>query len=85
MASLRATLLPLAAAGLLAGLIAWQGWRFWENSVGHETLALKIGAVFVPAGVAGGIYLLTALAFKIPAAKEMTEFALQKFRNKARP
>jgi hypothetical protein len=36
--------------------------------------------VFVPAGIAGGLYLLTALAFKIPAAKEMTEFALAKFR-----
>ena len=80
MEPLRATFLPLAVAGVLAGLLAWAGWRFWENSVGHETLALKIGAVFVPAGVAGGIYLLTALAFKIPAAKEMTEFALAKLK-----
>ena len=53
MEPLRATFLPLALAGVLAGLIAWVGWQFWENSIGHATLALKIGAVFVPAGIAG--------------------------------
>jgi hypothetical protein len=43
---------------------------------------LKIGAVFVPAGIAGGIYWLFALMCKIPAAKEMTEFALAKFKRR---
>ena len=80
MESLRKTFLPLATAGVLAGLLAWLGWRFWENSLGHQTIALKIGAVFVPAGIAGMVYWLAALAFKIPAAKEMTEFALAKFK-----
>ena len=69
---LRATFLPLAAGGLLAGLLAWFGWQFWEDKIGHATLALKIGAVFVPAGIAGLVYWLAAMAFKIPAAKEMT-------------
>jgi len=80
MESLRATFLPLAIAGLVAGLIAWFGWRFWEHALGHETLALKIGEVFVPAIAAGLIYGITALAFKVPAAKEILDFALQKFR-----
>jgi putative peptidoglycan lipid II flippase len=80
MESLRKTFLPLAVAGLLAGLLAWLGWRFWENSLGHQTIALKIGAVFAPAGIAGLVYWLVALAFKIPAAKEMTEFAFAKFK-----
>ena len=80
MESLRATFLPLAIAGVAAGLIAWSGWRFWEHALRHETLALKIGAVFVPAGVAGLVYWLVALAFKIPAAKEMVEFALARFK-----
>ena len=65
--------------------MAWLGWRFWENSLGHKTLALKIGAVFAPAGIAGLVYWLMALAFKIPAAKEMTEFALAKFRTVETP
>jgi len=79
MAPLRATFLPLGIAGLLAGLVAWQGWQLWENSLGHETLPLKIGAVFVPAIVAGLVYGILALTFKVPAAKEMLEFALVKF------
>ncbi|MGA9779711.1 MAG: murein biosynthesis integral membrane protein MurJ [Verrucomicrobiia bacterium] len=80
MEPLRATFLPLAVAGTMAGLVAWFGWQFWEGSLGHKTVALQIGEVFVPAGIAGAVYWLTALAFKIPAAKEMVEFALVKFK-----
>jgi putative peptidoglycan lipid II flippase len=80
MESLRATFLPLAIAGIVAGTVAWFGWKFWENKFGHETIALKTGAVFVPAILAGLIYGMLALAFKISAAKEMAEFALQKFK-----
>ena len=79
MASLRGPFLQLVVLAVFAGAGRVAGWRLWENSLGHETLALKIGAVFVPAGTAGLIYWLAALAFKIPAAKEMTEFALAKF------
>src|SRR5450631_3324747 len=64
MASLRATFLPLANAGLAAGLIAWLSWRSWENVLGHETPLLKICAVFVPAIAAGTVYVIFALAFK---------------------
>ena len=80
MESLRKILVPLALAGMLAGLLAWHGWQFWEHSLGHRTLALKIGAVFAPAGIAGLIYWLAALTLKIPAAKETTEFAFAKFK-----
>jgi putative peptidoglycan lipid II flippase len=80
MESLRATFLPLAVAGILAGLMAWQCWWSWENSLGHKTVVLKIGAVFAPAMAAGLIYGIVALAFKVPAAKEMAGFALAKFR-----
>jgi len=79
MGSLRATLRPLTLSALLASVAAWCGWLHWEQWLGHETLALRIGAVFVPAGIAGGVYWLLALALKIPAAKEMTEFALKRF------
>jgi putative peptidoglycan lipid II flippase len=82
MQPLRDTVQPLVLAALLAGGLAWGGWRMWEKFLGHENLALKIGAVFVPAGVAGGIYWLLALACKIPAAKEMTAFALAKFKKR---
>ena len=80
MESLRAIFLPLAIAGAIAGIVAWFGCEFWENKLGHETIALKIGAVFVPAILAGLIYGMLALAFKVPAAKEMLEFAFARFK-----
>ena len=80
MASLRGTLLPIALAALFTGILAWGGWKLWEQQLGHATLALKLGAVFVPAGIAGGIYWLVTMRCKVPAAKEMTDFALAKFK-----
>jgi putative peptidoglycan lipid II flippase len=73
-------LLRLVPLTLLAGFIAYESWQLWENTIGHATIVLKIGAVFTPAGIAGLVYWLAALGFKIPAAKEMTEFALAKFK-----
>ncbi len=80
MASLRNTVRPLTLAALLACVAAWCTWMHWEQWLGHATLALKIGAVFVPAGIAGGLYWLLALQLKIPTAQEMTTFALAKFK-----
>jgi putative peptidoglycan lipid II flippase len=80
MSALRQTLNTLVPAALAAGLIAWTGWRWWETALGHANVALKLGAVFVPAGIAGGIYWLIAMLRHVPAAKEMTDFALAKFK-----
>jgi putative peptidoglycan lipid II flippase len=78
--SLRATLLPVAIAGAMAGLAAWWGWRTWERSLGHATLVLKLGAVFVPAAVAGLIYWGLALLCKVPAAKDITSLVFARLR-----
>jgi TRAP-type C4-dicarboxylate transport system permease small subunit len=77
---LKKILFPLFLMTFFSGLFAWQGWRVWENTLGHETLPLKIGAVFVPAGIAGLIYLLAGLWLEIPAAKELLEFAAARFK-----
>ncbi len=79
---LRKNLLPLALLTAIAGFAAWECWQLWETAIGHATLARKIGAVFVPAGIAGGIYLLGAIACKVPAAKELLGFVLAKFGRK---
>ena len=80
MEPLRKMLPPLLIITLFAGVIAWESWRFWESKLGHHTVALKIGAVFVPAAIAGAFYWLTALAAKIPAAREMSAFALARLK-----
>jgi putative peptidoglycan lipid II flippase len=77
---LRQTVPVIVVAALLTGLLAWAGWRLWDHYLGHANLALKLGAVFVPAAIAGGLYWLVALLRKVPAAEEMTEFALAKFK-----
>jgi putative peptidoglycan lipid II flippase len=82
MESLRQSLLPLTVAGGVAALIAWLTCQLWEQELGHATIALKIGAVFVPAGLAGAAYLAITLGAQIPAAKEIMDFALAKFRGK---
>jgi putative peptidoglycan lipid II flippase len=82
MEPLRAMILPLAVAGAMAAAAAWFGLKFWERSLGHETMTLKIGAVFAPAAVAGLIYWCATLAMKVPAAKEVNDLIFQKFRSK---
>ena len=84
MESLRKNLWPLALAGAVAALVSWSLWQVWEKELGHATLALKLGAVFVPAAIAGSIYLLITLALRIPAAKEMVDFALAKVRHSSK-
>ena len=80
MSSLRRPVTLLLLLALFAGIVAFEGWRFWEKFIGHDTLALKIGAVFVPAIAGGLLYGVLALALKIPAAGELLEFALARFR-----
>ncbi|MFO1488184.1 MAG: murein biosynthesis integral membrane protein MurJ [Verrucomicrobiota bacterium] len=77
---LKKTLPLLLGATALAGMVAWLAWQGWERSLGHATLALQIGAVFVPAGIAALVYWLAAVMAKIPAAHEITGLVFRKFR-----
>jgi len=84
MEPVRKTTLWLVWLAILAGIIAFIGWKFWDEKVGHATVALKICAVFVPAIVAAVLYWVAALAFKIPAATEIFEFAAARFKRDKR-
>jgi len=78
MESLRRALFPMLFAAAASGVLAWWGWRSWEVSLGHGNIALKIGAVFVPAIAAAILYWLATLLTKVPAAKEMLDFVTRK-------
>jgi len=80
MADLRRTTAGLVVLALLAGIIALAGWKFWEEKLGHKTIALRIGEVFGPAIVAAVFYWAGAMALRIPAARELFEFAAAKFK-----
>jgi len=64
-------LTSLAAAGVIAGAAAWSGSRFWEQHLGHASLALRVGAVFGPAIAAGLIYWGMAMWLHVPSAREI--------------
>jgi hypothetical protein len=84
MASLKPTLFVLVSDAVLAGIIAALAGFLWEHNLGHGTLIRKLGAVFVPAGLAGLAYWLVAFWMNIPAAREMTALITQKFKRSAR-
>lgn len=77
---LRRTLFPQTLAAVLAGGVAWWTSRYWNLRLGHATLFLKTGAVFVPGLLAATAYWCVALAAKIPAAREITELVVRRFR-----
>lgn len=60
------TIAKLAAAAVISGLLAWFMVRMWDARLGHESLALKVGHVFVPAFVAGLAYLACAFVLRVP-------------------
>jgi putative peptidoglycan lipid II flippase len=76
---LRKSLSPALAAALLAGLVAWGLSRSWQSSLGHSTLLLRVGAVFVPMIAAGMIYWCVTLWAGVPAARDMIQLVSRKF------
>ncbi|MGH7866583.1 MAG: murein biosynthesis integral membrane protein MurJ, partial [Candidatus Dormibacteraceae bacterium] len=79
MRSMGQILTVLVSDAVLAGLVAALLSRIWEHQLGHGSLPLKIGAVFVPSAVAGLVYWLVALWLKVPAATEITSLILRLF------
>jgi putative peptidoglycan lipid II flippase len=78
------TLLVLVPAAVFAGVMAATLYWFWDRKLGHTTLPLKLGAVFVPGTLAMLVYWLLALWAKVPAAHDMLELILTRFRVQSR-
>lgn len=81
-ASLRQVLLALVSNAVLAGLVAALVSGIWEQHLGHKSLPARLGAVFVPGGLAALVYWLVAVWLKVPAATEMTALLLRRFRRR---
>ena len=76
----RRDLIALLSMAVLAGIVAAVASAVWERRLGHATLVLKLGAVFVPGAFAVGVYWLGALWLKVPSAQEMMGLFMQKLR-----
>ena len=61
---------------VIAGVLGW----LWERKLGHGTLPAKLGAVFVPGGIAVLVYWLAALWAKVPAARDTADLLFKRFR-----
>jgi hypothetical protein len=61
----------LAVAGLAAGLLAWSMRWLWQNDLGHATLLLKLGEVFLPMTAATALYFALSWWMNISSAREM--------------
>ena len=82
MAGLPQTVFTLVGAAAVAGAVGFGLYHFWDARLGHANLAVKFGAVFVPAALAGAVYWLLAMWAKVPAAKEMSSLIGQRGRRR---
>lgn len=73
---------PVLIAGVVAGVVAWIAEHQWAKHLGHATLMLKIGHVFVPAILAGVAYLAITLGANVRAAQDVIGLAGAKIRRK---
>ena len=61
-------------------MLAWLLGSLWEKYVGHMTLLQRIGAVFVPGGLACLLYWLIAFWAQIDAAHDILGLAKSRVR-----
>ena len=80
--SLLKQLRALVPAAVLAGIVAALLASIWEKNLGHSSLPLKLGAVFVPGAIALLAYWLLAVAGRVPTAVEILGLLGRAFRRK---
>jgi putative peptidoglycan lipid II flippase len=85
LSQLKQTLIVLVPNAVFAGIVAWILSSAWEKQLGHGTVALKIGAVFVPGGIASLIYWLVAVWAKVPAADDLFVLFQRRSGKKSQP
>jgi len=78
MDGLRRQIAVLAINAVLVAIVAGLLSHLWEARLGHRSLPLRLGAVFVPGALAGLLYWAAALWMNIPAAREMTQLVARK-------
>ena len=71
LSAVKDTLLILIPNAVLAAFIAAIGFSLWDKHFGHARLWQKVGAVFIPGGIAALIYWLVALLARVPAAHDI--------------
>ena len=61
----------LLGAGVAAGLVAWGSLAWWTEQFGDESLEARLGAVFVPMGLASAVYFGLGIWLRVPFVKDL--------------
>ncbi len=77
---MRGSLLGLLPAAFLAGIVGWWLSDLWDSRLGHAGLLLKFGSVFAPVLPATLLYWGTAYWLGVPAARDMANLLVNRFR-----
>ncbi len=70
LAEVRQAIKPVLAACIVACMLAFPTYQSWDNWFGHGTLAIRLGAVFVPATIAAVMYWAMLWSARLPVAME---------------
>jgi peptidoglycan biosynthesis protein MviN/MurJ (putative lipid II flippase) len=72
-ADLQPLFFQMIGAGTLAGILAYGSSLAWERYVGGANTFQRIGAVFVPVGIASGVYIASLVWMRVPQAHDILE------------
>ena len=78
LSALRQNILSMAGGAIVAGEVAWLLSGAWERSIGHSGFIQKLGAVFIPLGVASLVYGAILLWLKVPQAQDFLDLLRRK-------
>jgi putative peptidoglycan lipid II flippase len=72
-ADLQPLFFQMIGAGILAGILAYGSSLVWEHYVGGANTFQRVGAVFVPVGIASGVYIASLVWMRVPQAHDILE------------
>jgi putative peptidoglycan lipid II flippase len=76
--ALQSSLRGIALSAALAGLTLYGSLRLWDQVLGHDHLALRLGEVFVPMLLAGLVYVAAGLGLGVSAARDLVALVQRK-------
>lgn len=82
LAEVKRSMKSVLGAMIVGAIVAFGVHLLWEGQLGHGTLALRLGEVFVPAGLAALMYGAVLWADKLPAALEVATLIGRKLRRR---